>query len=81
MGGPFVFPDQSIAQEGVRAIDPRKAAATNGERLQKPMFALPSCQLVSVNACDTFGLAEEYPPARNSPKDPFVLKTLSRWKS
>ena len=34
--------------------------------LQKPVFALPGCQQISVNTlwCDTLGLAENVLPAR-----------------
>ena len=50
---------QGIAQKGVRAIDPRKPAEM-AKVLQKPVFALPGCQPISVNtrSCDTLGLVD-----------------------
>ena len=50
---------RSIAQKGVRAIDARSSQLEMGKMLQKPVFALPGCQPISVNTlvCDTLGLA------------------------
>ena len=51
---------QRIAHKGVRAIDARN--------LQKPVFARPSCQRMSVNTllCDTFPFLEQ---PRQQPSD------------
>ena len=52
--------EQSIAQKAVRAIDARNSQLEMGLMLQKPVFALPGCQRMSVNTllCDTLGLAD-----------------------
>ena len=54
------FPHQSIAQKDVRAIDAQNSQPQIAQVLQKPVFALPDCQRMSVNTllCDTLGLAE-----------------------
>ena len=46
--------------KGVRAIDARNSHLEMAQVLQKPVFALPGCQRMSVNTllCDTLGLAE-----------------------
>ena len=51
---------QSIAQKGVRAIDARNSQLEMAQVLQKPVFALPGCQQMSVNTllCDTLALAD-----------------------
>ena len=51
---------QSIGQKGVRAIDAENPHLEMIQMLQKPVFALPGCQQMSVNTllCDTLGLDE-----------------------
>ena len=51
---------QSIAQKGVHTIDARIRSSKMAQMMQKPVFALPGCQRMSVNTllCDTLGLAE-----------------------
>ena len=54
---------QSIAQKGVRAIDtPEIRSSKMAQMPQKPVFAPPGCQRMSVNTllCGTLGLAENF---------------------
>ena len=64
---------QSIAQKGVRAIDARNWQLDMAQMLQKPVFALPGCQRMSVNTllCDSLGLADKkrYPTPRSPAND------------
>ena len=43
-------------------LTPEKPQLEMAEMLQKPVFALPGCQLISVNTllCDALGLADKF---------------------
>ena len=57
---PSPFLQQVIAHKGVQLLRPENCGWKWLNMLQKPVFALPGCQRISVNTllCDTLGLAD-----------------------